>query len=315
MHRNAAIFSAVYALASITSGCFARARIEQQCVFDSDCDDALVCAGGFCRAVCRTDRDCIPSGGACVPGPEPDSTLCLWPSSPPLCNYNTDCKRSRICSPDGWCSPQCTTDADCMVVHRNGRCRASGCYLINFGETCGPSLSACDGRCVDLAQDPAHCGECGVSCDGDKRCVSGVCRASCLAPTTECGLQCVDTQSNPAHCGACGRECGDNAICREGSCVPLCTSGELCAGACVDTQTSALHCGACDRRCPAGLSCVRGQCMASLMRAQPLRFFAQNYVALRAQPVSYSRSRSDHRWVVAGTLRTLVNFERSVARS
>jgi hypothetical protein len=214
---------------------------------------------------CRSDRDCIPTGGACVPGPELDSTLCLWPSSPPLCNLNTDCKGTRVCSPDGFCSPQCRTDGDCTVVHPNGRCRAGACFLAAFGETCGPSLSLCDPRCVDLSQDPTNCGACGVVCDADKRCVAGVCRAQCVAPTTECGIECVDTRTNPAHCGRCGMDCGSSAICRAGACVLLCPGlAEYCSGVCANTQMSALHCGACDNACPARSHatpwCVAGQC-------------------------------------------------------
>ncbi len=35
-----------------------RQTVALQCTFNSDCAIGLVCAGGYCRAECRTDRDC-----------------------------------------------------------------------------------------------------------------------------------------------------------------------------------------------------------------------------------------------------------------
>jgi hypothetical protein len=35
-----------------------RQPLGPQCAFNSDCAIGLVCAGGYCRAECRTDRDC-----------------------------------------------------------------------------------------------------------------------------------------------------------------------------------------------------------------------------------------------------------------
>ena len=34
------------------------------------------------------------------------------------------------------------------------------------GAACQPPTSACDGACVDLATDPAHCGSCAHDCLG-----------------------------------------------------------------------------------------------------------------------------------------------------
>ena len=36
-----------------------RQTLGPQCTFNSDCAIGLVCAGGYCRAECRTDRDCV----------------------------------------------------------------------------------------------------------------------------------------------------------------------------------------------------------------------------------------------------------------
>lgn len=41
------------------------AQGARQCLFNNDCQNPLVCAGGFCRAACVTDRDCH-NGWVCV---------------------------------------------------------------------------------------------------------------------------------------------------------------------------------------------------------------------------------------------------------
>ena len=43
------------------------------------------------------------------------------------------------------------------------------------GGACRQGLTECDLRCVDLAQDPAHCGACGRACASGEACSSGAC--------------------------------------------------------------------------------------------------------------------------------------------
>jgi len=64
-------------MASLHSGAVAQDR-GPQCVFNSDCAEALVCSNGACRAQCRQDRDCY-SGWVCrapeaVNGPLPSAS-------------------------------------------------------------------------------------------------------------------------------------------------------------------------------------------------------------------------------------------------
>ena len=83
----------------------------------------------------------------------------------------------------------------------------------------------CDGRCTDLENDPANCGECNraaplsecidseIICDDENAlaCQSGPETLSCVVPTT------------PEHCGNCGNACdalsGNSGECRDGSCL------------------------------------------------------------------------------------------------
>jgi hypothetical protein len=107
-------------------------------------------------------------------------------------------------------------------------CTASGSACAAEDGTVG--LCCSDGACVDLSNDPANCGACGVTCGPDVACQQGICLGSaCNASqhgaycgTTPqqicCGATCADTLSDPANCGACGKAC-DAGICMSGVCA------------------------------------------------------------------------------------------------
>lgn len=159
---------------------------------------------------------------------------------------------------------------------------AAGCLSPVVGAECAAGLEICDGTCVDLAQDPMHCGACGRACEG--QCVAGVCDGgggaggggddvgldpgsdrddpvlSCDLGELRCGASCIDPLTDSEHCGACGRSCGDG-VCLRGACVPTCEApAVLCGELCVDTQTNPDHCGGCGHVCASGL-CEAGACV------------------------------------------------------
>lgn len=82
---------------------------------------------------------------------------------------------------------------------------------------CREGWGECDGACVNLQGDPAHCGACGVTCDADDPCRAGVC--GCDAGFTGCERACVDLDTNLSHCGACGVGCTLGEVCDAGSCA------------------------------------------------------------------------------------------------
>lgn len=127
----------------------------------------------------------------------------------------------------------------------------------------------CDGVCVQLATDGAHCGACGVSCTAGQVCSGGQCAVSCAAPLAACGagvtMHCADLRSDPTSCGSCGHACADGQLCAGGSCVetcsaPLtaCTDGT--SSSCADLRFDPGHCGSCDNACAAGGVCSAGEC-------------------------------------------------------
>lgn len=130
---------------------------------------------------------------------------------------------------------------------------------------CPAGHATCDDACVDLQEDPAHCGSCGNACGGDAPfCVDGVCVDRCR-PLANCDGVCVSLRSDPAHCGSCDRVCGDEApFCGEGECFARCPNGIApCGeGECPDTTSDPRHCGGCDNACGAEQRCQDGQCVS-----------------------------------------------------
>jgi hypothetical protein len=82
---------------------------------------------------------------------------------------------------------------------------------------CVPPLVHCDGACVNLADDRAHCGACGRACMATELCSLRACVPRCAAPLIECAGMCVDPNSDPEHCGGCGVRC-PTGICNGGRC-------------------------------------------------------------------------------------------------
>lgn len=67
---------------------------------------------------------------------------------------------------------------------------------------CASGFDCCSERCVNTANNPLHCGACGVECSGDEP----FCQGSCVPRP-------------------CGTTCGDDQTCCGGAC---CTTGQLC---------------------------------------------------------------------------------------
>jgi hypothetical protein len=81
--------------------------------------------------------------------------------------------------------------------------------------------------CVNTMTDPANCGMCGKSCNG-QACNAGVC--GCAAGQTACPAGsgvCKDLMSDNANCGACGAPCAAGQACSSGKCS---TGGSRPAG-------------------------------------------------------------------------------------
>ncbi|MCC6900020.1 MAG: hypothetical protein IT377_13660 [Polyangiaceae bacterium] len=125
---------------------------------------------------------------------------------------------------------------------------------------CPPGQARCDGVCVDIHTNNAHCGACANACAAGMSCTNGSC--ACPAGTSNCGGSCVDTGSSDTNCGACGNVCPGGSSCQAGQCS--CSGGAtLCSASCVDTASDNANCGACGAACGADRVCVGGACACS----------------------------------------------------
>ncbi len=167
----------------------------------------------------------------------------------------------------------------------NGRCRCDrGTFCSTFGFA----------GCVNLQDDPGHCGECNrdchrqgyefpVCCDGqcnevgESPCACGDSNAVCDSES----ICVVDTQGNLfcQNCSAfgsgfrpCGNQCGDpdTDVCCDGVLhrgADLGPGDWKCCGPrggarVVNLDADSKNCGGCDRRCPADKPlCYKGKCI------------------------------------------------------
>ncbi|MBI5516821.1 MAG: hypothetical protein HY909_23755 [Deltaproteobacteria bacterium] len=283
LHRGARLAGCLVGLLFVGAGCTSEALPAGQCVFDSDCESPLVCAGRFCRAACRTDADCAQGSRCAVSGGAGRGT-CVAPGFPRPCLFASDCPAPQVCSREGLCQAQCQTDYDCQVVNPFETCADRVCAL-----RCAERTADCDGDprngCeAELLTSGAHCGRCGNACastvGATARCAEGRCGTACMPGRGDCdGMAsngCEADLTTSDNCGACGLRCaGEAGLCQvdtdratgaqRAMCVRSCLAGtSLCGGRCADLTTDPQHCGACGVACAAGPgsapACVGGRC-------------------------------------------------------
>ncbi len=158
-----------------------------------------------------------------------------------------------------------------------------GCASPIVGAECAPGYTACDGRCVVVADDPLNCGRCGFVCL-DGMCSLGVCPGGgcldgvCPDAGFDAGLDgalpdgstdgSVDGSTPDGGDGGAGD--GGPVDGGDGGSVdpdlgPLpgcsCDVGERCCDdVCVNPDTAPTDCGACGVTCAAGEVCSAGTC-------------------------------------------------------
>ncbi len=135
---------------------------------------------------------------------------------------------------------------------------------------CDGGTTACGNECVRLADDSAHCGACGTTCDSTKACAASQCY-----PRDCASADCSASQVCPA--GACverscvGVTCPGGSACFQGTCVTSscdttsCEAGFACInGTCTDGSCFGV-------RCPTGSSCRLGACVDSSSCANSMK--------------------------------------------
>lgn len=166
------------------------------CASDEDCPSGSCLASGVCGLACETNDGC--------PGFKP------WSCG------NVGSERQCICNPKA--TDVCNgADDDCNGVVDDG---ANACVVgsvCEAGECVCSEQNTCNGECVDLATDAAHCGGCGQACAPGASCDDG----TCFCAGVMCGNVCADLQSDGNNCGTCGTLCGSLGECALGGCQTI----------------------------------------------------------------------------------------------
>ena len=194
------------------------------------------------------------------------------------------CSRDRQC-----CSRKCSGTGVCRCTEANPCPGSKTCQ--NGQCVCPDGTKDCSTGCVDTQINPAHCGTCGVACDGGAgTCKNGVCatpevcdgddndfdgqidegelclankvcqdgKCVCTAGTQDCdGAGNCESLDTDQYCGSCNTPCTEGKVCQGGACgCPVDT--KECSGQCV--PTSSLCGGVCDNLCGTGQECCGSTC-------------------------------------------------------
>ncbi|MCL2723197.1 MAG: chitobiase/beta-hexosaminidase C-terminal domain-containing protein [Polyangiaceae bacterium] len=166
-------------------------------------------------------------------------------------------------------------------------------FLAVFGcafAACNPSITTqlvpaecvfCsdDGQCIDLLDDPNHCGTCTTKCiapSASDACSKGACTyGACTPGLADCDGDIVNgcersIDGDTQNCGGCGIVCDPihaTGACIAGTCTyTACNAnfedcdGNKANGCEVATAIDASHCGGCNIRCSNGNICINGVC-------------------------------------------------------
>ena len=97
---------------------------------------------------------------------------------------------------------------------------------------CFGGSTQCGNLCVDVQNDPAHCGACATVCKNGEVCTAGACSSLCGANKVKCGNLCTDTSSDVNNCGGCGVACKGfgSETCQGGVCTECDSATTDCDG-------------------------------------------------------------------------------------
>jgi hypothetical protein len=244
------------------SACTRQRPLSSECVFNGDCQDPLVCAGGFCRAQCQSDRDC-PSGTTCEPSGSPGKTVCVPVGLPQPCLYSSDCAPPLACGRDGVCRAQCIADTDCLSTLTGLVCEATPALE---GGVCTypdamPAMDAvadADGSGAADAGDAAMDAGMDVATDGvTDAAMDAATDAVADAAMDAATDSVIDATTDAAPDAADAADAADGTPCIQNG--MSCATGVCCSGNCQAGTCQPLPCGG---LCGPGTVCQAGSCVA-----------------------------------------------------
>jgi hypothetical protein len=169
-------------------------------------NDAINCGicGHDCSSLAHLDGPVNCEQGACsVPV---SSCASGWAhcSSNPQDGCETDISKPDNC---GSCGNTCPAGAPLCVEKTDA---ATGKHGYECVLNCPPeSPTQCGNTCVDTANSPANCGQCGTSCRAPNfataTCSNSICGFNCINTYLKCNGACIPNDEH--NCGTCGTDC------------------------------------------------------------------------------------------------------------
>ncbi len=282
------------ALGLSLAGCTSPKVLGDECLFNADCADPLICSARRCRAQCASDRDC-PRGELCANAGQAGKKVCFRPESALLCAFPSDCSPTSTCSA-GLCHAVCASDGECVQPPASNTCDTAR-MLCREPDRVTARLSVGDGgdvdggdALVDAAVADGAAVDAGVTPDAvtlDAGVVDvGVLDAVDVVTADAVGADVAALDVSDATSGdvvdVTAMDAVDVAVAdvasadvRDvvdvvdvGDVATLLDGGMVCLGA-PDLRTDLDNCGRCGNRCPrpsAGtgtVACVAGVCRAT----------------------------------------------------
>jgi hypothetical protein len=267
------------AAASLTAPLVARLALEPAPVAAATATAPSGPCSSSKAAVCLNQAQTVLAQtlGACSPETVDQASLAFWLGVDQClarsgADYGFDrdqclgagagCPAGSQCSND-FCCPagQAGCGAVCCAVGQscvNGQC---GSGTGGSTTNCAAGQTLCGSTCVNLQNDPNHCGSCGHACPSGQSCAGGQCATGCAVGLTACNGVCVNLQTDPGNCGFCRRVCTVSETCVNGNCVCPADRPDFCDGSCVNLQSNASHCGKCGQACGTGQRCTGSHCV------------------------------------------------------
>ncbi len=185
----------------------------------NDCSDLLLDLDQ-CACICQNTGEPICGERCCTGGSEcVDGTTCVCPGGATYCEgHCLGCPAGATCQDERCVCPAqsfyCDSNNSCVPCQEGRTYDPNDCSCTS--SCLGEIGAVCNGVCVDLADNPANCGACGVACANGQTCVSGACQ--CASGWTLCGDTCRNLLQDRQHCGECFFQCGAFDSCIQGTC-------------------------------------------------------------------------------------------------
>ena len=239
---------------------------------------------------CAADETCTI--GECLKKCKDGHIRCYVPGEGNLCiDPKSD---NAFCGAKGKClvedDPQSEDYRGVACNNAEGMyCALGSCKLL---ECKNENEKTCGNQCVDVRNNPSHCGDCNINCANnrpphttdDVRCEDHKCIYTCETGYENCSTEgkteCVDLTEDRKNCGTCGRTCEPNKYCHERTCkIANCSDAYACfkpaSDACFtnDPEQCGIDCTPCNNTLNASEATCDDLGVCHVIRCQPDHHF------------------------------------------